>query len=472
MPFVNNCLLKKSIPFTGRAVDVFAAFRDQPYPFLLDSSLRHAVLGRFSLLGFDPFEIIKSSSASSLAALRPALRRYRLEYSHLPPVLTGGMMGYLSYDFGLRLQGLHVPAEQVPQGAVAPVPDYLFGLYDCVLVFDHYARRLSVFSSGFPLKDPVRRRQRAAARIKEVMRRLNSLPVHPTQRGQKPAVDRAGGGAFRLQSNFTPADYLNTVRRALDYIARGDIYQVNLAQRFSLDGQHARRRIQPFDIYCSLRRLSPACFHAFFDAGDFQIISSSPERFLRLHDGRVETRPMKGTRPRGRSPAQDRIRQRQLWRSRKDQAELLMITDLQRNDLGRVCRYGSVGVSEMRTLEKYATVFQTTSTVAGRLRDGQDPLDLLQAAFPGGSITGCPKIRAMQIINELEPSPRSIYTGALGYIGFQGDMDFNILIRTLLVKDSKIVFHAGGGIVADSDPQREFEETLVKAQAMRACLNF
>jgi para-aminobenzoate synthetase component 1 len=212
-------------------------------------------------------------------------------------------------------------------------------------------------------------------------------------------------------------------------------------------------------------------FSAYQDCGDFQLLSSSPERFLQLKGRTVITRPMKGTRPRGADRLRDRQLKKELLESAKDKAELLMIIDLERNDLGRVCSYDSIKVRRLRQLESYATVFQTTATIAGRLHKGKDRIDLLRACFPGGSITGCPKIRAMEIIRELEPQPRGVYTGCLGYLSFSGEMDFNILIRTILKKGRRLCFGVGGGIVADSVPEEEYRETLVKAKAMAQAIS-
>ena len=273
-----------------------------------------------------------------------------------------------------------------------------------------------------------------------------------------------------LRSQLSKSQYVRMVRQALDYIRRGDIYQANLSQRFSLNTNGLTGQIDPCRIYQRLRELSPSHFGGYFNCRNFQIVSSSPERFLSLRGRSVETRPMKGTRPRADDQRRDQRLRQELRQSRKDQAELLMITDLERNDLGRVCDYGSVKVSCMRTLEEYQTVFQATSTIEGKLRKDKNPFDLLRACFPGGSITGCPKIRAMEIIEELEPGRRGIYTGSMGYISFSGAMDFNILIRTLLVGRGEITFHVGGGIVADSVPEKEYAETLVKAKAMQECL--
>jgi len=268
--------------------------------------------------------------------------------------------------------------------------------------------------------------------------------------------------------NFSKAQYTKTVRRALDYIKEGDIYQVNLSQRFtySLNDQS----LDSLSLYSSLRSLAPSPFGGYLDCGDFHLISSSPERFLQLRNGIVQTRPMKGTRPRGKTQQEDQRLRKEMLTSDKDIAELLMITDLKRNDLGKVCDYGSVHVKEMRTLEEYKYVFQATSTIEGRLREDKDCFDLIDACFPGGSITGCPKIRAMEIIEELEPTRRGLYTGSLGYINFNGDMDLNILIRTLVAQRDKLYYQVGAGIVADSTPLGEYDETLVKARAIAECL--
>jgi len=223
-------------------------------------------------------------------------------------------------------------------------------------------------------------------------------------------------------------------------------------------------------LYRDLRNFSPSPFGGYMDCGNFQLISNSPERFLHLNNGIVQTRPMKGTRPRGNDEFHDKILREEILNSEKEKAELLMITDLQRNDLGRNCEYGSVSVKEMRTLEEYKYVFQATSTIEGILRKDKDCFDLIQSCFPGGSVTGCPKIRAMTIIEELEPTRRGMYTGSLGYINFDGNMDFNILIRTLLACQNKLYFQVGGGIVADSVPEHEYNETLIKARALRTCL--
>jgi para-aminobenzoate synthetase component 1 len=268
-----------------------------------------------------------------------------------------------------------------------------------------------------------------------------------------------------LTSNVNRAAYLKTVRRAIDYIYAGDCFQVNIAQRLLCPAL-----LPPIELYRRLRWRNPATFSAYADLGDFVVASASPERFLRVEGGEVETRPIKGTRPRGATPAEDESRVAELLHSAKDRAENVMIVDLLRNDLGRVCGYGSVRVAALCRLESYAFVHHLVSEVRGRLRDGLGPIDLLRAAFPGGSVTGAPKIRAMEIIDELEPCRRGVYTGAIGYFSDHGRADFNIAIRTLVIEADTAHFHVGGGIVIDSDPLLEYRETLAKGRRLRQIL--
>ena len=269
-----------------------------------------------------------------------------------------------------------------------------------------------------------------------------------------------------LKSNFTHDGYVAAVQKARQYIIDGDIFEVNLSQRYS-----AASQIAPFELYQRLRRLNPAPFASFLNFDEVTIVGSSPERFLRLQGDRVETRPIKGTIRRGQTPEQDEANGRWLLASEKDRAENMMIVDLERNDLGRVCRYGSVKVTELAILETFPTVFHLTSTVVGQLREGISRVELLKATFPGGSITGAPKIRSMEIIDELEPTRRSIYTGSLGYFSFDGDLDLNIVIRTFLIKGHQAYFQLGGAVVFDSDPESEYQETLDKGKALFKALS-
>ena len=270
---------------------------------------------------------------------------------------------------------------------------------------------------------------------------------------------RGNPGGFK--SNFTKAGYMNAVKKVKAYISAGDVYQVNMSQRFEMDFEG-----DAFSLFEKLYNDNPAPFFAFINAGDHQVVSTSPERFLAQTGDSVETRPIKGTRPRGKTPAEDENLGRELIQSKKDDAELSMIVDLLRNDIGKVCRAGSVRVAEHKRLEAYQNVFHLVSIVEGALDRGRDSVDLLKATFPGGSITGCPKIRSMEIIDELEPHRRHIYTGAIGYISFHDTLDLSIAIRTATITNGKIIFSVGGGIVFDSDPLEEYEETLHKGQTL------
>ena len=272
---------------------------------------------------------------------------------------------------------------------------------------------------------------------------------------------KRAGNSGNLESNFTKEAYIKAVKKAKKYITAGDIYQVNLSQRFKV-----RLDTEPFELHKILRTINPAPFACFLNFGDVKIISASPERFLKKVGRNVETRPIKGTRPRGETPKKDMKLKEELVKSAKDRAENLMIIDLERNDLGRICDYGSVRVSEFMACEEYSTVFHLVSTVQGKLRSEVDAIDCLTNCFPGGSITGAPKIRSMEIIEELEPVKRSVYTGSIGYISFDGNMDTSIAIRSLIMKGKNAYFQVGGGIVYDSDPEKEYQETLDKAKAL------
>jgi para-aminobenzoate synthetase component 1 len=270
-----------------------------------------------------------------------------------------------------------------------------------------------------------------------------------------------------IDSNFTKTNYLKAVKKAKEHIHNGDIYQVNMTQRFKclLD-------VDPYNIYYVLRQKNSAPFSSFLSFPEVKIGSSSPERFLFLKNGFIQTRPIKGTRPRGKNESEDLKYILELQNSIKDHAELNMIVDLERNDLGKICEYGSVNVEEHAVIEKYARVFHLVSTVTGKVKEGYDFIDIIKAVFPGGSITGAPKIRAMQIIDELEPTVRSIYTGAIGYAGINGTVDLNIAIRTFIIKEKELFYNVGGGIVEDSNPEDEYQETVDKGIALQETLKF
>lgn len=453
----------------------FEVLHREASSFFLDSGMNEMSLGRYSFLGSNPFLILKShdsrltvtghegtkeTRANPFETLDELLQRYALEAGPYPTPFPGGAVGYFSYD----LCGL---IEKLPRTATDDLrlPECCIGFYDLVITLDHLENRVYIASTGFPEQDEAKRLSRAHQRMKEAEERLLGHP-HRSSFDSPPAARSLPEGshprsAIDLRSNFTRREYLTAVETAREYIARGDIFQVNLSQRFE-----AELPVPPYELYHRLKGINPAPFAAYLNFDDAIIICASPERFLKVDGALVETRPMKGTRPRGRSPAEDEALAKELQESVKDRAENVMIVDLERNDLGRVCHYGTVRVRELWTLEKYATVFQLTSCVEGRLRQEKNRIDLLKACFPGGSITGAPKVRAMEIIDELEPTRRSIYTGSIGYIGFGNTMDLNIVIRTILVKNGRAYLQVGGAIIYDSNAEAEYQETLDKARAL------
>jgi len=451
------------------AAEAFELFYQRPFSFFLDSGMDHQRLGRYSFIGSDPFLILKSRG-NHIILLSPKeseskrnnpfdildelLNTYTLDSYPSPTPFNSGVVGYFSYDLCHFIE--HLPSTAIDD---LQLPECYLGFYDLVLAFDHLEGKTYITSCGFPELEEEKRLKRASERLREARNRLllppPSLIINPTARRSNITA------GITLKSNFTHQEYLKAVEAAREYIAAGDIFQVNLSQRFEADSPFS-----PYQLYQHLRNINPAPFAAYLNFDEVTVLSASPERFLKVQGDLVETRPMKGTRSRGSSAAEDEALARELQNSLKDKAENVMIVDLERNDLGRVCRFGTVKVRELWTLEKYATVFQLTSTVEGRLRQDKDRIDLLKACFPGGSITGAPKVRAMEIIDELEPTRRGIYTGSIGYLSFSGEMDLNIVIRTILVKDGKVYFQVGGGIVYDSDPEGEYQETLDKAKAL------
>lgn len=467
----NSAFIYKRLPLS--ADYLLGLFAGNRRGFLLESSLHAYRLGRFSFFGIDPFLVLESkdgrtsvtegdtrttSETCVFRQMRTLLNRYRLHTKHtkIDIPFLGGAMGVLSYDLGFSLE--HITRSNRDDVAA---PDVWLAFFDAVVCIDHDKDRVLLFSSGFPETNPRLRRLRSEMRLKQLLAALrgreDDMPSH-----RRCAVLYKD---YPLQSNFTPQGYRDAVKRARRYITSGDIYQINLSQRF-----HTKTDFTSEELYMNLRRVFPVPFGGVLRAGDFSIISGSPERFLQ-YDGRfLITRPMKGTRPRAAGQRRDEKLRQELLRSKKDKAELLMIVDLERNDLGRVCDYGSVRVEALRSLEEYASVYQTTAQISGRLYRGMDRIDVMKACFPGGSITGCPKIRAMQIIEELEPNRRGIYTGCMGYFSFNGQMDFNILIRSFFKRKRDVYFGVGGGIVYDSTPRAEYEETLVKAAALRRAL--
>jgi para-aminobenzoate synthetase component I len=484
-------------------VEVAARFLDLPCMIYLDSAAGTGC----SFLAADPAIVVRSKGAATEVLQRGTWRpaegdalgvvRGLLEDARIDPVpglppFQGGVAGYIGYDYGAVLE--RIPPARYDDLAL---PDVILGFYDWVIAWDHQAGTAWIVSLGLP-ECGVARERRAKERLEMVAARAAGQREIDTalssranardlvRRPRKPAgqiprsarddipslTHRAAPAypvtstdaavAIGLRSTFTHRGYLDAVAKVREYIVAGDIFQANLSQRFQAPLQEP-----PFELYRRLRRRNPAPFAAYLGFDEVTVLSASPERFLRLdHDRQVETRPIKGTRPRGLVPMHDAALGRALAESEKDRAENVMIVDLLRNDLSRVCRPGTVRVPELFALEQHPTVHHLVSTVVGELEPPADAVELVRAAFPGGSITGAPKVRAMEIIAELEPTRRGVYCGSIGYLSASGAMDTSIVIRTFVAAGGELYFQAGGGIVADSDPELEYRETLDKAAGL------
>jgi para-aminobenzoate synthetase component 1 len=451
--------LQQSIPYHPDSALLFEAIASRPWSVFLDSAQPGSQQGRYDILASDPTTTlvcrgatteITSREGSTLSHDDPfQLLREQLavsaEYESSLP-FTGGAIGYFGYDLAWRL-------ERLPRNSRCTVgmPDMAVGIYDWAVVVDHEQKQSWLIGQG--------RDETTRQRWQELVA-MFSTPSAATE-----------GQALRLQgaiwSNLPKTEYAAAFKRIQDYIHEGDCYQVNLAQRF--EGASAG---DPWSGYRLMRQINPSPYSAYINLPDGQILSSSPERFLQVRKDEVETRPIKGTRPRSEDVEEDRRLADELRNSEKDRAENLMIVDLLRNDLGKSCIPGSVKTTEMFSVESFPTVHHLVSTVRGRLAEEYDAIDLLRGCFPGGSITGAPKVRAMQIIEELEPNRRGVYCGSIGYLGFDGAMDSSIVIRTLIHRSGKIYYSSGGGIVADSDLEQEYQETFDKAAAMMTALEY
>ena len=441
------------------SVAMFERVRDLPWPVLLESSKDYLPWARYDIITADPITRIASDGARTKIESAAATR-----YSDLDPLevvrqelgeqaepienlpFVGGALGYVAYDYGRR-------HERVGSGAQADIdiPDVAMGIYDWAVVVDHLDRTCWLASHG--------RHARTLENWKLLVARFSGDVVSSAENARF-------GASGEIESNLPEDAYAEAFRAVKAHITAGDCYQINLTQRFS-----AAAIGDPWDAYNRLREISPAPYAAYLEYPFAQIASSSPEQFLSVRGGHARTKPIKGTRPRSSVPLQDSQRARELHLSTKDRAENVMIVDLLRNDFGRCCAAGSVRVTRLLAVESFANVHHLVSTVEGVLREDCGPLDLLIACFPGGSITGAPKIRSMQIIESLEPHRRSIYCGSVGYIGYDAQMDSNIAIRTLLMTGGKVYAWAGGGIVADSQLQQEYQESFDKATAMLQVLN-
>jgi para-aminobenzoate synthetase component 1 len=465
MPPEDTLPLEQPCPVTD-PLQAWRAIADLPYPFLLHSALPGA-RARWSFFGADPFSIYRGGDyAGGVAAFRRLARRAGAAGAsgtvHAP--FAGGAVGYWTYDFGRRLERWRSSSGARLAEDDLELPDFLLGFYDVVGAIDHHAGEAWVYSSGLPL-DGDRRREHARRRLERftwlLERAAQVLRVESPRLASAPVA----------RSNFRPEQYRAAVQRIQEHIRSGDIFQANLSQRWTLPLENVEPELAATSLHESLMRHSPAPFAALLGGEDHAVVSASPERFLELRGARVEARPIKGTRPRHPDAQRDARLGEELLASAKDRAENVMIVDVLRNDLGRVCESGSVTVPELCALESFPQVHHLTSTVIGTLEPGRDAFDLLHACFPGGSITGAPKIRAMELLDEIEPQRRHLYTGSIGYLDWHGNADWSIAIRTALVTPEAIHFAAGGGITADSDADAEYEETLHKAEGLRLALS-
>jgi anthranilate/para-aminobenzoate synthase component I len=465
-----------------------------PNSFLLESIKGPLKIARFSFVGFDPYLILKVKNGyieieinpplppfrkggmrglmdqkniffgKPLSILKKLVHSYRqMSFENLP-LFQGGAVGILSYDFVQYL-------ERVPKNTVDDLnlPDAHFLMIDKLIAFDHLNKKCWIIvcpgarDSGEDEVDWSEKYDEAAHEIEEINKKVSSFKFQVSSKNlnselRTPNSKRNIEIIYEMKKN----EYMDIVKKAKEYIAAGDIFQANLSQRVSA---HIRDK-NPWRLYRILSSINPSPFAAFIDFGDYKIVSSSPERLLRVKDGIVETRPIAGTRPRGKDSKEDEVMRADLLLNEKERAEHIMLIDLERNDLGRVSYYGSVHVDELMITEDYSHVIHIVSNVTGRLAKGKDCFDVIKAAFPGGTITGVPKVRCMEIIDELEPVCRGPYTGSIGYISFAGNIDFNIVIRTFVLKGEMAYVQAGAGIVADSDPEREYYEALKKAEAL------
>jgi aminodeoxychorismate synthase component I len=464
--------------------------RKEGHPVLLESARKNDKIGRYSFVTADPYLIFKSRgdvvelslpatpvgkygrrasmNRKPLMKLRELLSNYRTEPVDGLPPFTGGAVGFFSYDFAHQI-------EKLPRRALVDIdiPEAYFVFVDMVVAFDH------VMDKTWVIVNPGAREQEMGFRrpapdqwgriYDQAKDRLEALSLKLASRDtscENRFPESPGTGRFNLTPYMTKNEFESMVVKCKEYIAAGDIYQANLSQRLSA----SIHSVDPLRLYSILRDINPSPFAAYLDFGDLQLLSSSPERLVRLHRSIAETRPIAGTRKRGRDGAETSALSAELLMNTKERAEHIMLLDLERNDLGRVCEYGTVRVDDMMIVEDYSHVIHIVSNVRGVLAPGRDAFDLVRAVFPGGTITGVPKVRCMEIIDELEPVARGPYTGSIGYLSNAGDMDLNIVIRTFVVKDGMAHIQVGAGIVADSVPEQEYFETLQKAEALRKAL--
>lgn len=429
--------------------------KDRPYAFLLESVEGGETVARYSFLGCDPFLVCRyrkdQPAAEFMQTLRSTLERFKsVTIPNLPP-FTGGAVGYFGYDMVRTI-------EDIPDTGRDDlgVDDAVLMFYRTVLAFDHLRHQIHIISNLLVDESKDSLDQQYAQASAEILR-IESLLRAPME----PPVSTLSAEELQVRSNFEKSDYLNAVTRAKEYIAAGDIFQVVLAQRFEVD-----LKTSPFEIYRALRIVNPSPYMYFLKMPEAAIVGSSPEMLVRIQGDDVAYRPIAGTRPRGANDAEDEQLAQELKADEKERAEHIMLVDLGRNDLGRVCRYGTVRVEDLMFIERYSHVMHLVSSLRGQLPGNIDRLDTMMACFPAGTVSGAPKVRAMEIIDELEPTRRGVYSGAIMYLDFSNNLDSCIAIRTLVVKGNKGYIQAGGGIVADSTPENEYMETVNKSRAL------
>ena len=441
-------------------VSAFLKINRGGYSFLLESVEGGERLARYSFIGTEPYRVLTvrgEDKTDPLPLIAEELGRYKIVPVSELPKFCGGAIGYLSYETVTRFEELPSP-DRAPLG----LPESLFMFVDTLLIFDHVTHKIKVLSHVHLDGDIAEAYQKAVDKIDNLVEKLNQ-PLKPSQ--QMNAATRSTSES-RLSSNFSKEGFEKSVLKIKQYITAGEAIQVVLSQRLAQPTV-----ADPFEIYRALRTINPSPYMFFLDFADFYLIGASPEILVRVEDGVVTTRPLAGTRPRGKSLAEDAMLEQELRSDEKERAEHIMLVDLGRNDIGRVSEPGTVEVSELMEVERYSHVMHLVTHVQGKLRRGLSAFDALRACFPAGTVSGAPKIRAMEIIAELEPEKRGPYAGAAGYFSFSGNMDMAIAIRTMVVGKGVAYTQAGGGIVYDSVPEREYEETMNKARALLKAIN-
>lgn len=444
-------------------VSAFLKVRTGPYSFLLESVEGGERIARYSFIGTQPYRVMKTGptedySGDPLVPLEQEMARFKAISVPGVPAFTGGAIGYISYDAVRHFEPRVVP----PEADVLGIPESLFLYCDSMVVFDHIHHTIKVVAHCRLDGDVDSSYRQAAFQIDEIVERLNN-PTIKLPEQEVSAVLRTNG---RAESNVGREGYELMVERIREYVIAGDVIQTVPSQRIA-----RRTAVHPFNIYRQLRTVNPSPYMFYLDLGEFQVVGASPELLVRVEDGQVVTHPIAGTRPRGATPEEDEQLAVELLADEKERAEHIMLVDLGRNDVGRVAKPGTVSVDQMMQIEKYSHVMHIVSHVSGELAADKTPFDAFRSVFPAGTVTGAPKVRAMEVIAELEPSKRGIYAGAVGYASFAGTLDTCIAIRTMLVKDGVAYLQAGGGIVYDSVPETEYTESMNKMRALMRAID-